>query len=256
MNALVTAIDLAVAALNLVVFGGHALFPFLLARAGNEQRRLWALAALPLLGLSAIVTAWSIGQRPDEAIAWGLTHPLTGSAPARMIAVAFVAAALSDLLTLVLWPKLEPAAWRVHGAIGAIALLAQSLGAELLRIGWGPSGATWALLASAALRVPLALAAAEVAIGAPRRFALAAAPALVLLALLWPQAMRAALVGDLATLAAAVGLLALARFVPLSLRRPAAIAGVVLALLFLTRSAELSSVLGTREQLHEFELAP
>ena len=55
--------------------------------------------------------------------------------------------------------------------------------------------------------------------------------------------MRATLGADLATLAAATFLLLAARFVPLSLRRPAALAGVLLAALFLDRTADLSAAI-------------
>ena len=250
------AVSLSVAAFNLLVFGAHALLPFRLARAGERERQLWAALAPVLLVAACGATAWTIGRRPDEAIAWGLTDPIHGSMPARLIAVALVAVAFSDLFVLFAWRRLEPIAWQFHGVLGVLALAAHALGAELLRIGWGPCSGTFAILAGAALRVPLALAAVEVALGAPRRWALGAAPALLGLALLWPAAMRLALARDLVTLAAAVALLAAARFVPESMRRAAAIAGIVLALLFLARSTELSRAMGTNEQLHEFELEP
>lgn len=256
MTASELALSTAVSAFNLAVFGAHAFLPFWLAGGEERARRLWATLAPILLVAACVVTAWEIGRRPDEAIAWGLTHPIHGSMAARLIAVALAAVALSDLLVLFTWKRLEPAAWRFHGALGVLTLLAQSLGAELLRIGWGPWTGTAAILAAAALRAPLALAATEVAVGAPRFWSAIAGPSLLVLALLWPSMLRRALAGDLVTLGAATLLLVAASFVPASLRRTAAISGILLALLFLASAAEKSRTLGGREQMHEYELEP
>ena len=262
------AVRVAIAALNLVVFGLHALWPLRLARSAGADpgaaekvpdasaRRLWAAVAPLALLAAAMATVWAIGRRPDEAIAWGMTGVVEGSLPARLIALAVAAALASDLLVLVAWPRLEPNAWRFHAAIGALALVAQSLGAELLRIGWGPWSGTAAIFVAAAIRALLALAAAEIVLGPPGKLSLAAGPALLALYLVWPRELRGALRADLVTLGAACVLLAGARFAPGSLRRGAAVAGLVLALVFLARSADLSSSLGVREELHEFELEP
>ncbi len=250
------AIQSAVAAFNLAVFGAHALLPFRLAQAEERTRRLWAALAPVLLIAACMVTIWEIGRRPDDAIAWGLTHPLYGSMAARLIAVALTAALLSDLLVLFAWRGLEAAAWRFHGALGVLALFAQSLGAELLHIGWGPWRGTAAILVAAGLRALLAVAVAEIATGPPRRWSTIAGPSLVALALLWPAAMRGALARDFATLGTAALLLGGARYAPASLRRAAAIAGLVLALLYLARATEQSRTLGGHQQLHEFELEP
>jgi hypothetical protein len=251
----VIALELAIAALNLGVYGAHVLQPFRLAEGEERARRRWALLAPALLATSLLATLVAVGMRAEEAAAWGLTLPWTGSAAARAISVVVVALAMADIVLAVSWRRFDPAAWRALSALGALALAAHALGAELLRIGYGPWTGTAAILLSAALRTPLALAAAEVAAGAPRRWPLAAAPCLLLMALLWPDALRAAIARDIATLAAAALLLAGARFVPERLRRPAAAAGLVLALLFLARAGELSRTLGTHETVHEFELA-
>jgi hypothetical protein len=250
------ALELLAAGFVLAVFGAHALYPFRLAGGEEPARRAWALAAPALLLAAVTLCVWSLGRRPDEAVAWGLTHPLRGSMPAQLVALALAAALVSDLVVVFAWARLEPLAWRLHGALGALALLAQTLAAELVRIGWGPWRGTAAILAAAALRAPLALAAAELAVGPPRWCTTAAGPALAALALLFPAALRQALASELATLGAAAALLAAARFLPASLRRPAGAAGVLLALLFLARSADLSRVLGSGDELHEFELAP
>jgi len=252
----VIALEMTVAAANLLVFGAHALAPLRLAAADEPARRRWAVAALPLLLGSALLTLFAIGSRPDDAIAWGLVHPIDGSAPAKAIALVGAALLLADGVLFVSWRRFEPSAWRALAALGFLALGAQALGAELLRIGYGPWSGTAAVFLCAALRAPLALAAAETAAGSPRLWSLVAGPALVLLALFWPASLRMALARDLATLAAAALLLAGARFAPPSLRRLAAAAGLVLALLFLARSAQLSRTLCVHETVHEFELQP
>jgi hypothetical protein len=238
-------------ALNLVVLGAHAVLPFRLSGDGDpRRRRLWALAApAALLGV-CLATALRIAARPDDAIAWGLTHPLAGSLPARLIAVALAALVVADLVLAAGWRRLEPAGWRVVGALGALAVLAHALGAELLRIGWGPAPSSLAaLVAAAALRAPLALAAGELVVGAPRLWTTLAGPALVAAARLWPAELRAPLAGDRPTLAAAAVLLVAARFVPLALRRVAGAAGLALAVLFLVRAAEVSRILGGVERV-------
>jgi hypothetical protein len=252
----VIALEVAIAALNLAVFGAHVLMPWRLAEAEGEERRRWALVAPLLLATSVCASLLALGLRPEAALAWGLTHPITGSTPARSIALVIAALALADLFTLVSWRHFDSRVWRSLAAIGALALAAQALGAELLRTGDGPVRSAAGLFAAAALRMPLALAAAEAATGAPRRLALAAAPALLLLALAWPAPLRAGLGRDLVTLYAAALLLALARYAPPALRRATVAAGLVLALLFLERAADVSRTLGMRETAHEFELEP
>jgi len=271
VSALDFAIRTAIAALNLVVFGLHALWPFRIAsllrasssadpelsRSNDElarQRRLWSALAPVALIAAFLATAWLVGRGPDEAIAWGMTDPLRGSMPARLLTVALAAVLLSDLFVFFASARLDATAWRFHGAIGALALAATTLGAELLRIGWGPWDGTSAILIAVALRIPLALAAAEVVLGPPRLWTTAAGPALAALAFLWPATLKRAVAADAATLGAAALLLVLARFLPRSLRRAAALAGLLLALLFLERSAEMSRTLGGNEQRREFEL--
>jgi hypothetical protein len=239
-----------VLALNLVVLGAHAIVPFRLATAEPARQRLWALGAPAALLAAFLATLTAIGRRPDEAVAWGLTLPWHGSLPARLIAIVLVALLLADLVAAVGWHRLEPGGWRLVGTLGALAVLAHALGAELLRIGWGPAPvALAALLAAAALRAPLALAAGELVAGAPRLWTPLAAPALVAAARLWPGELRAALAADRPTLAAAALLLLAARFVPPRLRRAAGFAGVALAVLFLARAAEVSRVLGGTERI-------
>jgi len=234
-----------VLAFNLAVFGAHAMLPFHLARAEPERRRRWALAAPVALVAAILGTMALVARRPDDAIAWGLTHPWSGSLPARLIAVVLAALVVSDLVLAVGWRRLEPAGWRLAGALGTLGVLAHAMGSELLRIGWGPSPGTAAvLLATIAFRAPLALAAGELIAGTPRWWVPISGPALILATRLWPGPLRAALADDRITLASAAFLLVIARFAPQAMRRIAAIAGLALAVLFLTRAGEVSRVLG------------
>jgi hypothetical protein len=247
MSLLLTALVLA---LNLAVFGAHAVLPFRLATAEPERRRWWAFAAPAVLFGALVATGAEIARRPDDAIAWGLTDPWTGSTPARLIAVVVAALVLGDLVVAVGWRRLEPAGWRLVGALGGLAVLAHALGSELLRIGWGPVPvASAVLVAAAVLRVPLALAAGELVAGAPRLWTPLAGAALVAATRLWPAELRAALAADRVTLGAAAVVLVAARFVPRRQRRAAGVAGLALAVLFLARAAEVSRILGGTERV-------
>jgi hypothetical protein len=239
---------------NLAVWGAHAVLPFRLAAPIGEAepaRRLWALAALPALGLSVVVTAGALRLDPEPATAWRLHELAAGSRPALFVAVAGATLALADALLALGWRRFEPAAWRVLGALGLLGLGAVTLASELVRLGWGPVPAPAALWAAAALRLPLALAAGE-AFLPPTRWSRwlgpAAAAALTLAVALWPAPVRAALGADRLTLFAAAALLLLARLLPVRFRRVARVAGVALAALFLARAGALSHRLGLTEQ--------
>lgn len=233
--------------LNLAIWGAHALLPFRLARGGEAARRAWALAALPAVGLSVVATAAALTLDPDPAAAWGLHELLQGSRAALGVGLGTLAAALADLVGALGWRRFEPAAWRAWGALGALGLASVTFGSELVRIGAGPLAGWGAVALAAALRAPLALAAAEVLAGPPRWAAPAAGCALPAAVLLWPGALRAVLGADRLTLVAAVLMLVAARFLPERLRRLAALAGVVLAALFLARAGDLSQALGAVE---------
>jgi hypothetical protein len=247
----VAALAAAVLALNLWVWGAHALFPWRLAADAAEprHRRLWSAAALPALGLSLAATLVALRLDPDPAVAWGLSGFLDGAPVARVLAILAASSALVDGVLLVGAERLEPRGWRIAGAVGVAGLAAATFGSELLRIGWGPVPGPLALYAAAALRLPLALAAAELSVGAPRLWSALAGPGLAGAFLLWPAALRRALALDLLTLGAAVALLVAARFVPARWRRAAGVAGLVLAVLFLARAGTLSAILGGGDQL-------
>lgn len=242
-----------VLALNLVVFGLHVLVPLRLAVAAEDgSKRAWSLAAPAALLTAVLVTALAIAYRPDDAIATVLTFPIRDSIPARLIAVVLSALALVDCGTVFAWRRLEPAAWRVVALFGLLGVAAHAFGSELLRIGWGPGGSATRIVLAALLRLPLALAAAELVLGRPRWFCPLAAPSLLAAAWIWPGEAKQALGSDLLTLLAAVALLASARFVSPVLRRLTGTAGLLLAILFLARSAEMSRVLGGTETAPQF----
>jgi len=242
---------------NLAVFGAHAVVPFRLVEASEERRRLWALTAPIALLTSIVATALFLARRPDEAIAWGMTGPISGSLPARLISLVVATLALADLVSAAGWRRLEPTAWRVLGTLGGLGAAAHTLGAELLRIGSGPVGAgRLAFFALLVLRLPLALAAGELVAGRPRRWVPIAGPALVAAARLWPAALRQGLALDRLTLLSAAVLLLAARFVPERWRRATGVFGLLLAALFLARAAAVAAVLGGTESLPASLLAP
>lgn len=244
-------------AVNLLVFGLHALLPFRLAGAAPERRRAWALVALPLLLSSILLTLAGLRFRIDEAGAWGLTDPRGGSLFARIVVVLVAGALLADVVLLVGRTRVEPAAWRVAGVLGLLAALGHAFGSELLRVGLGPfSFGFVGLVAVALLRVPLALAAAELALGAPRLWTPLAGLALWAATRLWAPALRGRLAGELATLLAAALLLVLARFVPQTLRRATGAAGLLLAVVYLVRAALVSRALGGSLAVPEGLLVP
>ncbi len=225
--------------LNLFVWGMHALVPWRLAAAEPRWRRTWAL-----------------GGTPDAAVAWGMTDPIDGALPARLVALAVVALALVDVVVMVGKERFGRFEWRLVGLFGLLGLAIATLGSELLRIGWGPIPRPSALWLALALRLPLALAAGELASGSARIWTLIAGPALAASVWLWPPTLRAHLGPDLLTLGAAVGLLVGARFLPERLGRAAGLAGVALAALFLTRAAVVGAILGGGENLPVDLLVP
>jgi hypothetical protein len=240
---------------NVLVWGAHAYLPWRLPAAGEAARRGWALAALPALATSVVLTLATLARQPDAAIAWGMTGPLAAW-PARWVALAVVALAAVDLLLLIGWRRFGPGEWRLAGGVGGLGLLVQSTGSELLRIGWGPVPGLVALWLAIGLRLPLALGAGELLLGRPRLWPPVAGAALLASWFLWPVALRQALLGDLVTLLAAVALLGVARWLPGGLRRPAAAGGLLLGLLLLARAGAVSAILGTGETLPEALLGP
>ena len=110
------ALELAIAALNLGVFGAHVLMPWRLAEGEERARYRWALFAPLLLATSVVASLLALGLRTDAAITWGLTHPITGSTPARSISLVMAALALADLFTLFSWRRFDFRVWRALAA--------------------------------------------------------------------------------------------------------------------------------------------
>lgn len=249
-------LELLTVGLGLVVFGAHVVVPWRLAAGASGLEKVWARAALPALGLAVAVAVLAVRMAPDAAIAWGMTGGGVGALALRLLTIGLVALVAVDLLATFGAARLGRREWLVAAAIGVLTLALQTLLAELLRIGWGPVPRYGALVGSALLRMPLAVAAGELVAGRPRLATTVAGPALAAAVALWPRSLLSALGPDLLTLAAAVPLLLAARFLPRSLARLAGTAGVVLATIFLARSASTSAALGTVEQLPYELLAP
>jgi hypothetical protein len=231
-------------AFQLLVLGLHVLVPWRLGRADatDDGKRLWALLAMPLLLGAALAAIYTLDEQLDAALAWGLRWP-PASLPALLLGLAAAAVALCDLVLFAGFRKLEPLGWRVAAGLAAPLLLAASLAGELLRVGRGPTAGLAGLALAALGRVPLALAAGEAAAGPVRLFSPITGVVLPLSLLGYSAALRSALGSNLLTLGAASLLLLAARFLPPSLRRPAALAGALLAALFLDRTSELSAAL-------------
>jgi hypothetical protein len=242
-------LELAAVAVGLAVFGTHVVAPLRLAVGAPRLAAVWPRAALPALGLALVVAVLAVRLVPDAAVAWGMTGGGPGALVVRLFAITIAALVAVDLLALAGSDRLGPREWRLAAAIGALALLLQTVVAELLRIGWGPVPDYGPLAAAALLRLPLALAAGELVCGRPRWATTLAGPSLAAAVFFWPRPLLAALGGDLLTLAAAVALLVAARFLPGRLARFAGFAGVGLGAILLARSAVVSATLGTGDQL-------
>jgi hypothetical protein len=228
----------------LLAWGAQAAMPWRLAGLGAAPRQRGALTLLPLLVAGALAAFLAIQHYPDAALAQGL-YPLGASTVGRVLAVLFAAAALADALVAAGRRSLETAGWRLAAGFGATFLLAATWAAELLRIGEGPVNAPLAFLALVALRALVALGAAEALTPGRPLLAVAAGLALPLYALLLPAPLARALAahGQWLTLAAAALLLAAARWLPPTLRRPALLAGALLAGLYLSQATHLSQTL-------------
>jgi hypothetical protein len=231
-------LDYGAALAGLLAWGAHAVVPWRLAGGPPRARRLWGLAALPLLGAGALAGLALAAARTDAVLGagWGV-RPLTrGVVHALVVLVPALAA--TDLLLAVARHRLEPAGWRVAAGVGGAALAVAALAAELLRAGGGPATGIPGIVAAAGCRAVLALAAGEAL--TPSR-PLAAAAAALAIPVYWLS--LPAPVGDLLaaegsgwTAAAAATLLAAARWLPRRLRRPGLAAGVLLAALLLARA--------------------
>lgn len=240
-------LDYATALVTLAVLGAHAVVPWRLA--GDDRtapaRRAWSLAALPLLLLAVTLGAAMAASRPHAAIGAGWGELAVTGGAFRATWVLLAALALADAVAAIARRRLEPAGWRLLGGFGLAALLAASLTLELLRAGAGPSIALAPVLLAAGCRALLALAAGEALAPGRPRLAPLALPALAGYWLALPAPLAALLrAGGLHWTALAVALLlSPAPWLPARLRRPALIAGLLLAALLLARTAVLTASL-------------
>jgi hypothetical protein len=242
-------LDALLLAVVLAGWGAQAVVPWRLARLDRDAgpRRLWGYAALPLLLAAGMAALLAVRRYPDAALAAGL-FPLTAATPGRLLAVLFPSLFAVAAVTALGRTRLEAAAWRIAAACGLLFLAAACLAGELLRTGEGPTSPPAALLAAAACRLLVALAAGELLAPGRPLLALLGGGALALYPFALPPELAHALWrgGHGFTLAAAALLLGGARWLPARLRRPAEAGGILLAALFLVQAAALSQELATQ----------
>lgn len=232
----------AACAVALLAFGAHALVPWQLAREGDESRRAWVLAALPLLLLAFLLRLADAARDPDATLSTGLSWSVASGPSGRAIAIAITGLLLADALLPFAGRRLPASGWRLLGTLGATGLAAASLWGELLRLGEGPYSGALPLLGAAACRATVALGAAQALRRRQPSVAPFAAAALALYVSILPAPLRHAMLRlpDLLTLGAGVALFAAARWVPPSQRRLALAAAALLAAVCFARAAQLS----------------
>jgi hypothetical protein len=229
----------------LLAWGAQAVIPWRLAAMEAERRRAWALALLPLL-LTGVVAALLYLRHHLQAAVFQRLFPLAASRPGRALALLLLAMTVADLLLAIGWRRLEATGWRIAAGLGLLFLLAATWAAELVRTGEGPASTPGVLPLLVILRALVALGAAE-ALAPGRPFlAVAGASGLAFYSLLLPAPLAQALGsrGQWITVVTAALLMAMARRVPLSLRRPALLGAALLAGLYLAQAASLSERLG------------
>ena len=228
----------------LLAWGAQAMIPWRLAGLVADRRRPGALALLPLLILGVLAAFLLIQGHPDAALAQGL-YPPGESALGRVVAVLLAAMALAGALLATGWRSLEATGWRLAAAFGAALLLAATWATELLRTGDGLASGRPAFLALVLLRMLVALGAAEALAPGRPLLAVAAGLALPLYCLFLPSPLARALLAHSGwlTLAAAALLLAAARWLPSTFRRPALLAGALLAGLVFAQATRGSETL-------------
>jgi hypothetical protein len=161
-----------------------------------------------------------------------------------MLFVALATALAADLLIAAGSERLAAPGWRLAALAGLLALGAYAIAAERLRTAFLPAAGPLAALAGPLATAALALATAQ-AITGPRRATAVAGLLLPLHLLPLPGRLLTLAMesGALLTLGAASALLVAAPWVPARLRRPAALAGSLLAALFLAATERLAASL-------------
>jgi hypothetical protein len=232
----------------LSAWGAQAVGPWRISAVERRlHRRAWSYAA-PLLLLAGVLAGLALLVRhPDAAIAAGLA-PLTRSVPGKLL-VALVPGLLAvDLISAKAGRGLEDRGWWIAAGCGLATVGAACWAGELLRTGEGPESPPTAQALLIGCLMLLALAAGEqLAPGRPV-WAAAAGPALLAYLFLLPPEVNAELRrgGIAPTAIAAALLLATARWLPVSLRRIALGAGVLLAAFLLLRAGAASQALGAQ----------
>ena len=227
----------------LAAWGAHAGAPWRLAHGGAGPRRLWRLAAPLLFALGFIASLRLAAADPDRAVAAGLGALPFGSRLAAWASLAALAAAAADAVVAAAGERLEPWGWRLAALLAFPALAVFAWTSELMRAAAGAAEATAPLVAAAACRAAVGLAAADLAVPGRPVWAPAAGLGAALYALFVPAPLGAALLaqGDLLTLGAGAALLLVAPFAPARLRRAAAGVGFLLAAIGLARAGALSA---------------
>jgi hypothetical protein len=231
----------------LVAWGSQAVVPWRLRRPGETTaaaRQLWGHAALPLLLGGALAALLYVHERPDAAIAAGLS-PIFATLPGKILVLLLAAVLGADLVLALGKGRVENLGWPLAATLSLLFLAAATLATELLRVGEGQRGPLPLLFAAAGCRLLVALGAGEgLAAGRPL-FALASGLALPLYYLCLPRPLEQAIAGGgyWLTLVAATALFLVARWLPVSLRRPTVLAAALLAGIFFAQAGDLSQIL-------------
>jgi len=227
----------------LLAWGAHAWVPWEAAREAR-WRTPWRSTALPLALAAALALLARFAAQPDLALAEAIAPPFAPRGSVLLLLVAFAAAVAADLLVAAGGERLAPSGWRLAALAGLLALGAWAIAAERLRTAFLPVAGPLAAVAGPLATAALALATAQ-AITGPRRATAVAGLLLPLHLLPLPGRLLALAMesGTLLTLGAASALLLAAPWVPVRLRRPAALAGSLLAALFLALAERLAASL-------------
>jgi hypothetical protein len=250
------------AALTLLLWGTFSLVPWRLRAAPAAAQRWWARLAVPLLLLAIGLVAWTLRLHPDAALTVRVHSWIEGGKIARSALLLVAVLGVATTLLALAWEKLEPTAWALVAAFGLAGWGAVAAVLEMLRMGEGPPNTVMEMVVAVLAHAYLGLAAAEAVAPASRsgRPWLALPGMLAALAVgLYLWALPAPVLGILlrqgagltATLTAV--LFAAAPWLPLSLRRPALLAGTLLAgLLYGWASDAAASLAGLMQGGVEF----
>ncbi|MCL4839539.1 MAG: hypothetical protein KJ058_16420 [Thermoanaerobaculia bacterium] len=229
--------------LPLLAWGAHAWIPW--AAAEEERWRApWRAASIPLALAAGLALLARFAAQPDLALAAAVAPAFVPRGTALLLLVATATALAADLLLAAGGERLSASTWRLGAFAGLLALVAYAIAAERLRTAFLPPAGPLSALAGPLATAALALATAQ-AFSGPRRATAVAGLLLPLHLLPLPARLLDldAAGGQILTLGAASALLLAAPWVPDRLRRPAALAGSLLAALFLAGTERLAASL-------------